>query len=90
VPFLVACPHCGPREATEFAYGGEIVRRPTERPSRRELSAYLYFRANPAGVQREWWFHEAGCGRWLIVTRDTATGVISETVPGEAGAGAAP
>jgi methylglutamate dehydrogenase subunit B len=85
VPFLVRCPHCGPREATEFEYGGEVVRRPSERPaSARELHDYLYFRRNPAGEQREWWFHAAGCGRWLVATRDTTTNAVRETAPAEA------
>jgi heterotetrameric sarcosine oxidase delta subunit len=80
VPFLVSCPNCGPREATEFVYGGELVPRPMGRSQgRRELSAYLYFRSNPAGEQAEWWFHEAGCGRWLIAERNTLTGDVAST-----------
>jgi heterotetrameric sarcosine oxidase delta subunit len=80
--FLLTCPHCGPRESTEFVAGGEVVARPAQRPaSRRELGAYLYFRANAAGPQREWWFHAAGCGRWLLATRDTVTGAVRETAP---------
>jgi heterotetrameric sarcosine oxidase delta subunit len=82
MPFLLSCPHCGPREATEFVAGGEVVERPTERPaSRHALGAYLYFRANTAGPQREWWFHAAGCGRWFEATRDTITGAVRETAP---------
>jgi heterotetrameric sarcosine oxidase delta subunit len=77
MPFLLSCPHCGPREVTEFVAGGEVVDRPAQRPrDRRELGAYLYFRANAAGPQREWWFHGAGCGRWFVATRDTATGEV--------------
>jgi heterotetrameric sarcosine oxidase delta subunit len=93
VPFLLRCPHCGPREATEFVYGGELTERPRERPERRELSSYLYVRENPAGALREWWFHAAGCDRWLVATRDTTSGEVHETAPAEAaahdGAGAA-
>jgi heterotetrameric sarcosine oxidase delta subunit len=81
-PFLIECPHCGPREAPEFSFGGEVVARPVERPpSRRELSSYLYFRGNAAGPQREWWFHSAGCGRWIVATRDTRLGGPSATEP---------
>jgi heterotetrameric sarcosine oxidase delta subunit len=84
MPFLIACPHCGPREATEFAFGGEVLTRPAEPPtSRSELGDYLYFRANAAGPQREWWFHAAGCGRWIVATRDTTTCAVGETVPAE-------
>ena len=78
MPFLVRCPHCGPREATEYVYGGEVVARPEERPERRDLNHYLYLRQNPAGVQREWWFHAGGCNRWLVVTRDTVTNEVRE------------
>jgi len=82
VPFLVSCPHCGPREATEFVYGGEVMARPSgPTQPRRELSSYLYFRDNAAGEQTEWWFHQAGCGRWLIAERDTVSGEITSTRP---------
>ena len=59
--FLLTCPNCGVREVTDFGFGGEVSRRPRERPSFRELNAYNYLRANVAGVQREWWFHRSGC-----------------------------
>ncbi|MEO0903666.1 MAG: sarcosine oxidase subunit delta, partial [Pseudomonadota bacterium] len=29
-----------------------------------------------AGVTRELWCHEAGCGAWLVVERDTTTHAI--------------
>ena len=47
--FLLTCPNCGEREVTDFAYGGEVVPRPTTKPSERELNAYNYFRRNVAG-----------------------------------------
>ena len=34
---------------------------------------YLHMRDNPAGVTRDLWYHEAGCGAWLVVTRNTVT-----------------
>ena len=77
--FLLTCPHCGIREVTDFGFGGEVSSRPKAQPTRRELNTYAYFRRNVAGVQREWWFHAGGCGRWLIATRDTTTGVVSES-----------
>jgi sarcosine oxidase subunit delta len=79
--FLLSCPNCGPREATEFVYGGEVSSRPPEgaEVGRRDLSSYLYFRGNAAGEQTEWWFHSAGCGRWLLAKRDTVSGEVSGT-----------
>jgi heterotetrameric sarcosine oxidase delta subunit len=69
--YLLTCPHCGVRELTDFRYGGETVARPATRPGARELASYNYFRANVAGVQREWWYHRSGCRAWFIAERDT-------------------
>jgi sarcosine oxidase subunit delta len=76
VSFLLPCPHCGPRPVDEFAYFGEVTTRPTGEPSLRELTDYVYFRDNVAGVQREWWQHRMGCGEWFLADRDTRTNVI--------------
>jgi heterotetrameric sarcosine oxidase delta subunit len=85
VSFVLSCPHCGPREVTDFAFGGEASSRPAERPSLRELNAYNYFRANRAGVQREWWYHRSGCRAWFYAERDTTTNrVLSVFLPGAA------
>jgi heterotetrameric sarcosine oxidase delta subunit len=77
--FLIPCPTCGPRDVNEFGYGGEMVSRPPREPTLRELSAYLYFRENVAGVQREWWFHRAGCESWFVAERDTRTNEVLGT-----------
>ena len=82
--FLLPCPNCGPRDVNEFAYAGEVTRRPKSAPeSFRELTEYLYFRDNVAGVQREWWFHRSGCRAWFIAERDTTTNEVKFTaLPG--------
>ena len=77
--YLMTCPHCGVREVTDFAFGGEVNRRPRERPTLRELGAYKYFRRNVAGVQREWWYHRSGCRAWFIAERDTRTNDVHWT-----------
>ena len=74
--FLLECPHCGPRDVYEFKYQGEVTRRPKGQPTQRELSAYVYFRENVAGVQREWWHHRNGCGLWFVAERDTRTNEV--------------
>jgi heterotetrameric sarcosine oxidase delta subunit len=79
--FVLACPYCGPREVSDFAFGGEVIERPSEAPSRRELYRYVYFRANLAGVQREWWYHRSGCGAWFQAERDTRTNEVQWTGP---------
>jgi heterotetrameric sarcosine oxidase delta subunit len=76
VSYVLTCPNCGPREVTDFGYGGELNPRPREAPSLRELSEYNYFRRNVAGVQREWWNHRSGCGDWFIAERDTRTNEV--------------
>ncbi len=82
--YVLICPNCGPREVTDFGYGGELNPRPREAPSQRELNEYNYFRRNVAGVQREWWNHRSGCGDWFIAERDTRTNeVIFTKLPDE-------
>ena len=74
--YVLTCPNCGPREVTDFSFGGEVNPRPKTTPSPRELGAYNYFRDNVAGVQREWWFHRSGCGEWFLAERDTRTNEV--------------
>jgi heterotetrameric sarcosine oxidase delta subunit len=76
VSFVLTCPNCGPREVTDFEFGGEVVPRPRQRPVSRDLAVYNYFRRNVAGVQREWWYHRAGCRTWFQADRDTRTNVV--------------
>ena len=66
----------------EFRCAGEVTRRPKQKPSLRELTTYIYFRDNVAGVHREWWYHRAGCGQWFLAERDTRTNeVVSRFFP---------
>jgi sarcosine oxidase subunit delta len=74
--YVLTCPNCGPREVTDFAFGGELNPRPKEAPSLRELGEYNYFRNNVAGPQREWWLHRSGCGEWFVAERDTRTNEV--------------
>jgi heterotetrameric sarcosine oxidase delta subunit len=82
VSFLLPCPNCGPRDVNEFSYAGEVTKRPKQSPTLRELTSYVYFRENVAGVQREWWYHRFGCEVWFQAERDTRTNeVISVEIP---------
>jgi sarcosine oxidase, subunit delta len=87
---LISCPWCGPRDETEFHYGGEAHRvYPTgsSELSDAQWAQYVFARANPKGPFAERWCHHAGCRRWFNVTRDTVTHEIldvydiSETRP---------
>jgi heterotetrameric sarcosine oxidase delta subunit len=87
VSFVLDCPNCGPREVTDFRYGGELVTRPalSPAPSPREVNSYNYFRRNVAGVQREWWHHRSGCRTWFVAERDTRTNEVLSTALAEPG-----
>jgi heterotetrameric sarcosine oxidase delta subunit len=87
--FLLSCPHCGPRPVDEFTCAGEVTVRPKGPTSFRELTSYLYFRRNVAGLQREWWAHRLGCEAWFQAERDTRTNEVVRTWVAEP-TGAAP
>lgn len=73
---LLTCPWCGPREETEYRYGGQAHVPHPESPSDlsdEEWAEYLFFRDNPKGPFAERWSHSGGCRRWFNVVRDTAT-----------------
>ena len=77
---LIACPYCGPREQSEFTYGGEAhIERPPDpdRLSDAEWADYLFMRTNPKGPHHERWCHANGCRRWFNVTRDTLSHEIT-------------
>lgn len=71
---LIRCPWCGPREETEFSYGGEAhIPRPVDPQALldQQWADYLFMRKNPRGLHFEQWCHSAGCRRWFNVARDT-------------------
>ena len=73
---LIPCPWCGPREESEFSYGGEAhidLPRDTYALSDEEWADYLFMRKNPSGRHLEQWSHSSGCRRWFNVERDTVT-----------------
>jgi methylglutamate dehydrogenase subunit B len=75
---LISCPHCGARDQTEFAYGGDAtVVRPAADAPLEAWFAYVYLRDNPAGPHAEYWQHVAGCRRWIRIRRDTVTHEIT-------------
>ena len=74
--FLISCPYCGPRDQSEFSYGGEAhITRPEWRDdmSDAEWAEFVFMRANPKGLLAERWNHAAGCRRWFNALRNTAT-----------------
>ena len=78
----IECPVCGERDLREFYYKGDAValNRPDRDAGVEAWDNYLHLRDNPAGRTRDLWHHEAGCGAWLVVTRDTVTHQIADVV----------
>jgi heterotetrameric sarcosine oxidase delta subunit len=80
--FLIECPWCGPRDETEFTYGGEAhITRPS-RPSDLvddEWANYLFYRSNTKGKHLEQWCHTSGCRQWFNTQRDTITNEFKQS-----------
>jgi sarcosine oxidase subunit delta len=78
---LLNCPLNGPRNITEFSYGGELRHMPD--PSLcewREWVEYVLFNDNDAGVVTEWWCHNA-TSYWFLVERNTLSDEVIRTFP---------
>lgn len=78
---LIPCPWCGPRDESEFHYGGEPKLRPgpAESVSDETWAQYLFAKKNDKGPHREIWHHAGGCRRWFVMERDTVTHRILAT-----------
>ncbi|MBT7666509.1 MAG: sarcosine oxidase subunit delta, partial [Rhodospirillaceae bacterium] len=73
---LITCPHCGPRQESEFTYGGDGANARPAAPEDVDDAAwidYLHLRDNHKGPHDELWQHVQGCRRWLQVRRDVVT-----------------
>lgn len=75
--FRIPCPHCGPRNRTEFRHVGERKSRPdptSTTPAR--WRDYLYGQRNLADWTAETWYHTAGCRMFVTVERHTMSNEI--------------
>lgn len=80
--FRIDCPHCGPCDVTEFAYGpNATLTRPDDSTQPGDWVDYVYHRPNAKGPNDEFWHHVHGCRRWIRVRRDTLTHEILATAP---------
>lgn len=85
---LLPCPWCGPRDASEFAHGGEAVARPDPATaSPQQWRAYLYMRENALGWTTETWYHRAGCRKFITVQRHTLTNEVRASASADAAPG---
>lgn len=73
---LIKCPYCGPRNETEFHYGGQAhVPYPSDpyALTDQQWARYLFYRSNPKGSFAERWQHSVGCRKWFNAVRDTTS-----------------
>lgn len=78
---IMKCPLNGPRNISEFVYGGEMVNMPDPSTcSQDEWADFVFFRDNQEGLVREWWCHTA-TSYWFIAERNTVTDEIIRTFP---------
>ena len=77
---ILTCPINGPRNISEFAWGGEVKPMPDPATaSDEEWTAYLFLEANTAGDIFEWWLH-VPTNTWFIAHRNTLTDTVHETM----------
>ena len=78
---IMTCPMNGPRNISEFVYGGEVQEMPDPNNcSDREWAEYVFYSDNAIQVVREWWMHSAS-SYWFIAERHTASDEILKTYP---------
>lgn len=78
---ILHCPLNGPRNITEFSYGGELRQMPDpSRCTKAEWVNYVFYNENPAGIVIEWWHHDS-TAYWFLAERDTVTDKIIRTFP---------
>lgn len=75
----LTCPLNGPRNITEFTYGGEYHPMPDDYAvSSREWTEYVFFHDNIAGIVIEWWCHTPS-SFWFLAERNTVTDEVIRT-----------
>ncbi|MGE5267938.1 MAG: sarcosine oxidase subunit delta [Deltaproteobacteria bacterium] len=77
---ILRCPLNGPRNISEFVWGGEM--KPMPNPATAtdaEWTEYLFLEDNIAGEITEWWLH-APTNYWFVARRNTITDEIIETM----------
>ena len=78
---ILNCPLNGPRNISEFVWGGEVKVMPDPATcTDREWADYVFIENNKAGVVREWWCH-VPTSFWFIAERNTVTDQVIRTYP---------
>ena len=78
---IMHCPLNGPRNISEFVWGGDVRRAVDPATcSDAEWAEHLFLEDNIAGEVDEWWLH-APSNSWLIARRNTITDEVLWTMP---------
>ncbi|MDK9720464.1 MAG: sarcosine oxidase subunit delta [Rhodospirillales bacterium] len=81
---IMNCPLNGPRNISEFAYGGEVKPVPAAAAASQDWADYVYYHDNQPGIVREWWLH-VPTSYWFVAVRDvTSDKIIATYRPDEA------
>ncbi len=76
---IMHCPLNGPRNISEFVYGGDVRQMPQpDECTDKAWAEYVFYADNRAGVVTEWWLHTPS-GYWFIAERHTVTDDIVRT-----------
>ena len=55
---IMTCPLNGPRNISEFVYGGQVKAMPdNQNVSDAEWAHYVFYEKNDIGIVLEWWMH---------------------------------
>ncbi|SLN57333.1 sarcosine oxidase subunit delta [Oceanibacterium hippocampi] len=87
---LMHCPLNGPRNISEFQYGGVVKTMPDPVAGSDDAwRDYIVYEPNVAGPVLEWWCH-LPTSYWFIAERDTVSDRIIRTMPAAEMFGATP
>ena len=76
---IMPCPLNGPRNISEFTFGGELTPLPdVTSASDQEWAEHTFYSYNGTGVAREWWYHVPS-GYWFVAERNRVTDEILRT-----------
>jgi sarcosine oxidase subunit delta len=78
---ILNCPLNGPRNISEFTYGGEYQEMPDHQSTSSEgWAEYIFFHDNNLGEVLEWWCHTP-TSYWFLAQRNTLTDEVICTFP---------
>lgn len=87
---IMTCPINGPRNISEFAYGGEFRPAPSGGADASAWADYLYISDNRPGIAAEWWLH-VPTSTWFIAERNLRSDEILKTyLPPSSAVGSGP